>query len=54
MEQWICMPLTAQQPIRSSLSQESEKGKFLDSKLIQKEKGKETHIWSLQVINNFL
>lgn len=36
----ICMPLTAQQPIRSSFSQESDKGKFLDSKLIQKEKGK--------------
>lgn len=36
----ICMPLTAQQPIRSSFSQESETGKFLDSKMIQKEKGK--------------
>ena len=34
------MPLTVQQPIRSSFSQECETGKFLESKLIQKEKGK--------------
>ena len=40
----ICMPLTAQQPIRSSFSQESETGKFLDSKMIQKEKGKNSHL----------
>lgn len=36
----ICMPLTAQQPIRSSFSQESETGLKNDTK----RKGEKTHI----------